>query len=146
MIEEPRPRKAAYFGPQSWQPWYISIFDWMVQHPDGDAIDCAKALNRHPATIRYVINSDMFREFHAQRKARWREAHDFAIMLRITQVATKSLDVLLDKLEKQADKIPTNLVTEIATSSLDRLGYAPAALAPAVNVNIDNRTKRCKFR
>jgi hypothetical protein len=83
----------------------------------------------------------MFREFHAQRRNQWRENHDFTIVSKITQVASKSLDLILDKMEKQADKIPMQLVTEIATASLDRLGYAPQGpgIGVPVQVNIDNR-------
>lgn len=144
MIEEPKPRKLlGRYTPQSWQPWYISISDWMIRNPSGDMSDCARELNRHAATVRYIVNSDMFRDFHAQRRNQWRESHDFAIVSRITKVATKSLDVILDKMEKQADKIPMQLITEIATASLDRLGYAPAAPASqaSVSVNIDNRSQ-----
>jgi hypothetical protein len=142
MIEEPKPRRLTQkYTPQSWQPWYIAISDWMIRNPGGDMTDCARALNRHHATVRYVANSDMFREFHAQRRNMWREGHDFAIMSKMTQVAEKSLDVILSKLEKQSDRIPMQLVTEIATASLDRLGYAPngPGIGVPVQVNIDNR-------
>lgn len=141
MIEEPKHRKAKYFSPTSWRPWYVSISDWMIRNPGGDLADCARDLGRHAVTIRYIVNSDMFREFHAQRRQEWREHHDFAIVSRMTKVATKSLDVLLEKMDKQADKIPMQLITELATSSLDRLGYAPKT-GPAVQVNVgDNRTQ-----
>lgn len=141
MIEEPKPRKILNrYEPQSWQPWYVAISDWMIRNPGGDMSDCARDLKRHASTVRYIVNSDMFREFHAQRRNQWREQHDFALVSRITKVATKSLDVILDKMEKQADKIPMQLITEIATASLDRLGYAPQGPANTpVQVNIDNR-------
>ena len=129
MIEEPRPRKIAGYMPTTWQPWYISISDWMIRNPSGDYKDCARDLGRNILTIRYIIHSDIFQEFHSQRKAKWREAHDFAIVSRMTQVATKSLDLMLDKMEKQADKIPMNLINEIATSSLDRLRLRPRSEA-----------------
>ena len=135
MIEEPKPRKAAYYQPVSWQPWYVSISDWMIRNPSGDMVDCARDLGRSAPTIRYIVNSDMFREFHARRREEWRKNHDFAIISRVTRVAERSLDLILDKMEKQADKIPMQLVTDIATASLDRLGYAPAQ-TPAVSVNI----------
>jgi hypothetical protein len=141
VIEEPKPRKANYYQPVSWHPWYVSISDWMIRNPSRDLVDCAKDLNRSVATLRYVANSDMFREFHAQRREEWRRHHDFAIISRVTQVAEKSLDLILDKMEKQADKIPMQLITDIATASLDRLGYAPQQ-TPSVAVNIqDNRTQ-----
>ena len=144
MIEEPKPRKIAAYAPATWQPWYISISDWMIRNPLGDYRDCAAALNRHPITIRYIVNSDMFQEFHSQRKAKWREAHDFTIMSKMTQVATKSLDLMLDKMEKQADKIPMNLITEIMTSSLDRLGYAPEKQTSASKLTLIIASRRCK--
>jgi hypothetical protein len=140
VIEEPKPRKIASYIPTTWQPWYVSISDWMIRNPGGDYTDCARDLGRHVVTIRYIVHSDIFQEFHSQRKAKWRESHDFAIVSRLTNVATKSLDLMIDKMEKQADKIPMNLITEIATASLDRLGYAPdPKQTSAVNVNIDNR-------
>jgi hypothetical protein len=72
----------------------------------------------------------------AQRRAMWQKEHDFAIMSKVTKVAERGLDLLLDKMEKQHDKIPMQLVTEVVVSSLDRLGYGPKA-APAVNVNVN---------
>ena len=66
--------------------------------------------------------------------------HDLSIIAKTTHVAEKALDIMLDKMEKQADKLPMNLVTEVATSALDRLGYAPKPPAAVeVNVNTDNR-------
>jgi hypothetical protein len=46
-----------------------------------------------------------------------------------------------DKLEKQGDKIPMNILSEVMSGTLDRLGYAPKAAPTAVvNVNsVENR-------
>ena len=140
LIEEPKPRKGSHYQPISWHPWYVSISDWMIRNPSGDMAECAKDLGRHPTTVRYVANSDMFREFHAQRREEWQRHHDFAIISRVTRVAERSLDLILDKMEKQADKIPMQLITDIATASLDRLGYAPQQ-TPQVSVNIDQRNQ-----
>ena len=124
-----------------WRFYYPAIADWMLEHPGGKIADCAKFMNRSPTTIGYVINSDMFQEYFRQRRAKWSEAHDNIILGKTTKVAEAALDLMFEKLEKQGDKIPMQLVTEVATSTLDRLGYAPRKPAE-VQVNVDNSDKR----
>jgi hypothetical protein len=145
MVWEPRPRRGHGLDPSNpyqgrWRGWYPAIADWQLEHPGGKLTDCAKELGKHVNTITMIVNTDMYRDYFARRREEWTRNHDFSIINKTTHVAERALDVMLDKLEKQADKLPMNLVTEVATSALDRLGYAPKPPASVeVNVNTDNR-------
>jgi hypothetical protein len=123
-----------------WRWWYPGIADWIIRHPDGKLEDCAKELGKSYGTIAFIVRTDLFQEYLAQRRAMWQKEHDFSIVAKVTRVAEKSLDLLLDKMERQADKIPMQLITEVATTSLDRLGYAPKP-QNAVNVNVNTGTQ-----
>jgi hypothetical protein len=124
-----------------WSWWYPAIADWMIRNPGGTIKDCAAELNRHPNTISMIAGTDMFREYMAQRREEWRQHHDFALISKVTKVAEAGLDVLLEKLEKKKDQIPMQLVTEVAMSALDRLGYGPRR-EPAVAVNVQQNDNR----
>jgi|SRR5262245_2100822 len=146
MVYEPRPSKGIgdprnpYQG--RWRVWYPAIADWMIRNPGGSAEACAKELGKSPNTIRFIMATDLFRDYFARRREDWQRNHDFAIVTKTTHVAEKALDLMLEKMEKQADKIPMNLVTDVATSALDRLGYAPKPPASqSVNVNVDTGNK-----
>lgn len=138
MQSVPMGGKAAY-GKNRWRWYYDSIADWMIANPGGQLKDCAKHINKHPNTVTSIIRSDLFQEYLAQRKQEWQREHDRAIVQKTTAVAEKALDLMLDKMEKQADKIPMQIVSEVATNALDRLGYAPQR-NPQVQVNVDNST------
>jgi len=120
-----------------WRWWYEGIADWMIAHPGGRLQDCARDLNKNSSTISMIINSDVFRDYLAKRRAEWRERHDFALTSKTTKVAEAALDCLLVQLEKKKDQVPINTISEIATSALDRLGYSPQKTqAPSVQVNV----------
>ena len=121
-----------------WRNWYEDIADWMIQHPGGLAKECAKDLNKHPVTISMIVGSDLFKAYYAKRRAEWRERHDHALINKLTNLAEASLDLLLIQLEKKKDQVPIQLVTEMATSALDRLGYSPQRNGgPALQVNVN---------
>jgi hypothetical protein len=102
--------------------------------------ECAKALGKHATTIAIIARSDMFKEYFARRREEWTRMHDFALIHKTTRVAEAALDLMAEKLTKQGDKIPMNLLTEVATGTLDRLGYAPKSTPPVeVNISNDNR-------
>lgn len=145
MVYEPRPQQGHGLDPQNsfqgrWRSWYSHIADWQLENPGGKLADCAAALNKHVNTISLIVATDMYKEYFARRREEWTKQHDWAIISKTTRVAEKSLDLMLDKMEKQGDKIPMNIVTDVATSALDRLGYAPKqSPSVEVNVNTDNR-------
>lgn len=133
--------RAQYRNPYEnrWRWWYPAISDWMIRNPSGKILDCAAELKKHANTISMIITTDMFKEFHAQRQREWQQVHDFGIKQKLTAVAENSLDIMLEQMNKQKDKVPMKMAVEFATSALDRLGYLPSSQGPAVQVNIDSR-------
>lgn len=145
MTWEPRPSRGHGLDPSNpyqgrWRSWYSAIADWQLANPGRTLSECAQALGKSVNTIGFITNTDMYRDYFARRREAWSREHDFSIISKTTKVAERALDVMLEKMEKQSDKLPMNLVTEVATSALDRLGYAPKPPASVeVNVNTDNR-------
>lgn len=126
-----------------WRWWYSSIADWMIRNPDKPLRDCAKELNKAPQTIYMIVNTDLFKTYLQKRKESYASDHDFMLRSKLTDVASESLDIVLEKLKAKKDQIPMTTLVELTTGALDRLGYAPKA-TPAVNVNLqqnDNRTQ-----
>lgn len=117
-----------------WRWWYPAIADWLLRNPGGRTQDCAKELGKHANTISMIMNTDLFRDYMAQRRRDWTALHDDAIRHKLTRVAETSLDILHDSLEKKRDQIPISTLRDIGTSALDRLGYSPNKAAPAVGV------------
>lgn len=123
-----------------WRWWYSAIADKMIAHPDWTQIQIAASLNKHPNTIAMIVNTDMFKEYLAQRKAAWRDDHDLAIRTRMTEVATEGLDIVLEHLRAKKSQVPLQAALKVVESSLDRLGYAPSSGPQVVvNNNPDNR-------
>jgi hypothetical protein len=142
MPFEPMPRRASGPNKPGWRPWYPAIADWMLRNPGAPLSECAKALGKHPQTVNIIARTDMFKEYFARRREEWTQMHDFALVAKTTKVAERALDLMADKLEKQGDKIPMNLLNEVAMGTLDRLGYAPKAPGPSVAVNVSNNDNR----
>ena len=144
MVIEPRFNRVP--GPSAknngrWRWYYPAIADWMLEHPGRPMRECAQHLGKSPTTIGFIVNSDMYQEYYRQRREKWTAEHDSSIVGKTTRVAEAALDLMLEKLEKQGDKIPMQLVTEVAATALDRLGYAPKKAAD-VQVTVDNSDKR----
>jgi hypothetical protein len=109
----------------------------MIQNPGGLLKDCAKRLNRSENTISLIVNTDMFKTYYAERRREWQENHDFAIRDKLTRAAEGALDIMIEKMATQKAQIPMKIVTDVATSALDRLGFAPKS-EPMVSVSVDN--------
>lgn len=108
-----------------WRWWYAAICDYRITHPGCTHAEIAAHINRHADTVSNIVNTDLYREYEAQRMQRFRDEHDDELRLRLTGVATKALDVLTIQLEKKRDQIPLEIIKDIAVESLDRLGFAP---------------------
>lgn len=127
-----------------WNWWYSAIADIMIRDPSLKLNDIAFELNKHPNTISLIVNTDMFREYLAQRKEQWRQNHDFTILKKVSRVAELALDSVAEQFEKKKDQVPLALAVETMTTTLDRLGYSPKQVSPVsvqVNQHSDNSTK-----
>lgn len=110
----------------------------MIQNPHGKLTECAATLRKGPNTISMIVNTDLFRRYLVQRKAEWRERHDQVLANKLHRVAGLSLDILADQLEKKQSAVPLRDVSQIASTTLERLGYGVAPPPTAVQVNVQN--------
>lgn len=116
---------------QRWRWWYEAISDWMIANPGGKLGDCALALNKAQSTISMIVNSQLFKDYHAQRRQAFREQHDEAIVAKTTKVAELGLDLILERMTTKRDAIPLGVVKDLTDSALSRLGYGtPKAGVP----------------
>lgn len=126
-----------------WRWWYSAIADWMLRNPGRPLKECAREFRKSENTIYYITGSEVFRDYFARRKAEWSRDHDFALRSKLTRVAELTLDATVEKLQSQRDKTALPVLTELLTSSLDRLGFAPQT-GPQVQINQqigDNRNQ-----
>lgn len=124
--------KNPYAGRFRW--WYPAIADWLISHPDGTIAECAAALGRGVSTIGAITTTDIFRDYLTQRRKEWEARHDHSLQRKLGAVASLSLDILLEGLEKKRDTVPMKDIAAIANTTLERLGYTTAQ-QPTVQVN-----------
>lgn len=138
-LTKPQAASNPYGG--RWRWWYESIADRMIAHPDWTIQQIADDLKKGANTISMIVNTDLFKAHFFERKRRWQEAHDQSLRQKLTAVATNSLDLLVNQMEKKKDLVPIQQMQEIAMSALDRLGFAVKA-GPQVVVNnaVQNNT------
>lgn len=132
---------AAQRGQMRW--WYASIADWMLRNPGSKLEECAKFFNKHPNTISLIINSDVFKAYLAQRRREWQLDHDAQLTQRLGDVAMKSMDCILEQIDKKRDTLRLDVLTELMGSSLEKLGFGkPNAPTVQVNTMVDASTQQ----
>lgn len=96
--------------------------------------ECALALDRSYNAVSMISSTDMFKRYLDERKAQWRDCHDFQLAAKLHEVAGKGLDLILNQMEKKGDQIPMQRLESLTTSALTNLGYGQP-VTPAVQVN-----------
>jgi len=117
--------------------WYESLADFMVANPSATQNDMAAHFGRQPATISTVINTDAFKAYLRQRRAVHVEKLDQSVRDKLFNVTNKSLDHILETLDKKRDSIPLEQLRSLADSSLKNLGYGVTPPGGGVNVNVN---------
>ena len=121
-----------------WRYWYVAIIDWMLTNPGRPLKECAVDLGRAASTIYMITETDLFKTHFQQRRAAFGASLDHTLQQKMTELASKSLDVLTEAVNTKRQSIPVPQLVSIATSALDRLGYSPnkPALPTGVTVNM----------
>jgi hypothetical protein len=123
-----------------WRWWYTAISDWMIRNPGRPQTECAAALGKHSNTICMIVGTDMFRAYHDQRLAEFREMHDFAVSTKLSEVTELALDVTKEVLIKKRDAVPLKFLSEVLSGGLEALGYGPKPQGPSVSLTQTNVT------
>lgn len=118
----------------NWRWYYASIADWMLRNPGRPMSECAAHINRHPNTVSMIVNSDVFKSYFAQRRREFTAEHDAQLTQRLGDVAMKSMDCILEQIDKKKDTLRLDVLTELMGSSLEKLGFGKPN-APTVQVN-----------
>ncbi len=119
--------------------WHEAIIDDMIAFPLDTLKDRGQRLGYSVAYLSSLVNSDMFQLFYQQRKAVHVELLHNSLVEKTGAVAGKTLDIMLETLEKKRDAIPFAVLADTATKTLGMLGYG-AKPAPAAVVEVNNNT------
>jgi hypothetical protein len=133
------------YNPKKGRWWYDHIIDWLLSHPGGSLKQCALELERSPQYIRMICASDLFQRRLAERRASLNERLEIAVVMKAKQTSGKALDLLLERMEEQPEKMSTSVVVNIMEKSLSAL-YGPKTLVgapvPAVTVQTNVMVSR----
>lgn len=121
--------------------WYESLADYMVAHPTATHAEMGRHFNRTVATIGMVINSDAFRAYFRQRRDQNAELLDNSVRAKMFSVADKSMDLILENLDKKRDTIPLELLQRVNESALKNLGYG-VDRSPTTVVQVNNNPQQ----
>jgi hypothetical protein len=117
-----------------------AIIDLLLVEPSLTQKDIAIRLERHPATVGMIMNSDLFRARYEQRRGAQNAALTEEINTRLSRVAAQALELTEEILAEERTAIPLPQLVDVADKTLARLGYGPKmAVSPAV-VMINNQT------
>lgn len=118
--------------------WHDAIIDEMLCNPAMTKKEIAVKLNCTPVFIYMITNSDLFAARWEQRRREHTEAVGDAVLNKLTKVASKTLDRILDNIEDQGKQIPLNQLESLADKTLGRLGYGPKRepSPPPTQVNV----------
>lgn len=105
---------------------HAAIADFLLTSPEVKNLDvlCQK-MNVTRAWLSVVMNSDVFKEYYAKRRADWEARMHDEIGGKLLNLASQSIDKLSEIICD--DETDPRLVHDVASKTLDRLGFAPKA-------------------
>jgi hypothetical protein len=128
----PFPASAAE-QPARFRYWCDAIIELLLVEPTLTQNDIAIRLERHPATVGMIMNSDLFRARYEQRRGAQNAALTEEINTRLSRVAAQALELTEEILTEERTAIPLPELVNVADKALARLGYGPKMAAnPAV--------------
>jgi len=120
--------------------WHDHMIDYILVNPAATNRELASYVGRSYSFVCMVRNSDAFRARYEQRKQQHGANLADKVNGKLADVAVKSLDILLERLEEKRDVVQLGVATDIADRVLQRLGYGAKPTAPAsVNVNVNQQ-------
>lgn len=117
--------------------WYESLADVMVANPRWTQNELAAHFGRTAATISTIVNTDAFKAYFRQRRDQHAETLDAGVRNKMFNVVDKSLEMILEHLEKKRDTIPLDMLQRTAESTLRSLNYGIEPRGPSVSVNVN---------
>jgi len=115
--------------------WHETIIDDMIAFPLSTNKERSSRLGYTPEYIMMLTRSDMFQAAYQARRANMREKLDDSITGKLGDLASLSLDIMKETIEKKRSQIPFRDLAAANDSLLQRLGYG-ASPAPASGANV----------
>lgn len=113
------------------------IVDWLLTHPNVKNLqELANYMNISRSWLSVVMQSDVFKEYMAKRRAAHETELREKLVMRQLDVALKALDKLDDILGD--DEVDDRLVFDVANKTAQNLGFGPSRGRPSV---IEERTQ-----
>lgn len=122
--------------------WYESLADVMVANPRWTQNELAAHFGKTAPTISTIVNTDAFKAYFRQRRDQHAETLDAGVRNKMFNVVDKSLELILESLEKKRDTIPLDMLQRTAESTLKSLGYGAEPRGPSVSVNVQQNDNR----
>lgn len=117
------------------QFWHNAILDLLMANPMISQGEIARQLGKAQSTISLIMSSDLFKDALAQRKQAQNEILDEEIRHRLLKVTDKTLSAIEEKVDRGRDKLALNSLADLASMTLQSLGYGPKGAGTTVNVN-----------
>lgn len=103
--------------------WHEAIFEWMISNPEASLRQCAEAFKVTQSWLSVIINSDVFKERFADRRDEHFSNVSRNVAEQVNGLASLSLDVLEERIERERDNIGLSMVKETAEMALKASGY-----------------------
>lgn len=117
-----------------WRWWYSMIADYRISHPGCTHKEIASHLGKHESTVGAIVNTDMYREYEAQRKAAFRAEAEDRVRGKLLSLTDQVLDSMTEIYKKKQDQVPLEVSREILNTGLEGLGFGPKP-QPGVIIN-----------
>lgn len=103
-----------------------AIVDWLLTNPEVKNLNVlCQQMNVTRAWLSVVMNSDVFKDYYAKRRAAWEANMHDEIGQKLLRLASQTIDKMAEIVAD--DETDPRLVHEACSKTLDRLGFAPKA-------------------
>lgn len=122
--------------------WHERLADLMIAHPDHTLQQIAAKLNKTPAWVSVIKNSDAFIDYWRKRSGVHSQEVTNGIKAKGYAAAELALDKLTEKLEgPEADLMTTETLLNVVDVTMRRFGYDSSKNQPPVfNFNLGSVT------
>ena len=105
----------------SW--WHESILDWELENPERSMRECSVTFGISETWLSIIRNSDIYKEYAAQRRLEHNANVSMSVVERVEAVADTSLEVLQERIDSERNTIGLGVVNDTCTMALKALGF-----------------------
>lgn len=103
--------------------WHVMIVDWRLMNPGEKWSVGAKAFDVTQSWLSTIINSDLFKNYYAERMKTHQEYVSQEIVAKASQTAMKGLGLMQEKMDSEAATLSLNDVSDATEMAMKSLGF-----------------------